>query len=229
MFQVINFYKGILPADVLESTMVDLEFETGGAAGGGAASAPAAAARNVGDRYIPAKFMPATPLVREAMKHMLPRSERKPLGNFSTSIRDGFPFQKCQAAIVEAYLAQAERQFARKKSAGGAEDESDFGWGPTSNFIDNPESLAVTGQEWRLFLCLVAVMCERQVSRMQEVTLLLKLRLASDAKAVTLESLETVEARLRTRDFNQIPGAHRNTVPKSAATGPGRSGDRAAR
>ena len=107
LFQVIAYYEGVLPADVLESTMVDVESETGGAAGGGAASAPAAGARKVGDTYVPAKFMPATPLVREAMKHMLPRSERKPLGNFYTSIRDGFPFQKCQAAIVEAYLAAA--------------------------------------------------------------------------------------------------------------------------
>ena len=119
LFQVIAYYEGVLPANVLESTMVDVESETGGAAGGGAASAPAAGARKVGDTYVPAKFMPATPLVREAMKHMLPRSERKPLENFYTSIHDGFPFQKCQAAIVEAYLADAERHFSRKKSAGG--------------------------------------------------------------------------------------------------------------
>ena len=79
LFQVIAYYEGVLPADVLESTMVDMASETGGAAGGGAASAPAAGARKVGDTYTPAKFMPAcllytSPSPRDKRQSRMPSS-----------------------------------------------------------------------------------------------------------------------------------------------------------
>ena len=51
--------------------------------------------------------------------YLVLRSETKPLGNFKTSIRDGFPFQQCPAWAVDAYLAEAgiAKQFSRKNDA----------------------------------------------------------------------------------------------------------------